>query len=1092
MRLTPWLLLVIALDLSAADDDRVRAWQDSLQLPTYRAGEASPTPQFAIFNSDVANYPYPLFNNLTKDKRERAWRTLNLENEYLLCRILPDLGGHLYSCRDKRNGREMFYANPVIKPANVGLRGAWAALGIESNFPIGHSRVSISPVDSAIREEPDGSGRAIVQDIDRVTGMQWRVEYVLRPGSTVLEQRVTLCNRSAVRWPYYWWSDAAVAFDDPATRMILPTYLVSTHTTPAEIVRWPVTVNGKDGSIVANHKDAAAWFAYGSREPFFAIYKPGSRSGLAHYADPGVMSGKKLWLWGSEQDAWVKRELTDNFPSYVEMQSGRFQNQNIFQPLDPEQSARFSEFWIPVYDVGGVTRVTRDVILNLRREPALRIELSATHAIRNADLQVVNGSKRVFETRVNLDPRATYSKILENPGDAPYTIQLVDNAGVILVRHTEGSYDAAGPDRIKLGTIPRPCPDGHPQTEAALLACGDSYESAQQWPLALADYSAGRKKFPANAELARAGGRLALNLNRFEEAVSLFSPLIATDATDAVSMYGLGLAQAMLGDDAQARLTLSRVSPSGALGSAAAVQLALLSARAKDDAGALAILKPLAVQHSGSPKIAGFVVALLRRSGHRQEALQQLNPLYAADPADNMLRFERVLLEDKDEDLWKHLAVDGERVLDLVDVYLSLGSAEDALRLLSHAWPQVAPAEVEPGAIPAAIDPLLAYYRAFVRARLGRDATQDLRTAASGFTRYVFPHRWSSLAVLNSALKANPSDAHARLLLGRLYLDQLKTDEAIAQWQEARKLDPALPELDRDLGSVLIEVRKDPAGMLMLKEGIERNPEDRELRELLARVGADQLSIPQAVPAPPRPDTQPSRPAAQPRLPDAPPPRSSSPVDVASAAMLRAAAGRADEAETMFDPKVFSSDRQPDQVRQAWIEVQLQKLLSMARAGRCPEAMSGLLQLGNENTGLGFTLYGFGRFMKLAHFQFYTAAIEFDCHDEKSARKLWARVSRMPETLPSPEFVFPILAAARLDLNSERPAIAAALQAVRAELTKADPASKPLLIYEEGMLLRASGKDEEAVSQFRQAVSSGDSMIQYLALTEMNQTFFAK
>ena len=159
---TPFLLLSAGLS-AASDDPLVHAWQDSIQLPTYRLGEA------AI--PDAANYPYPLLKNLTKDPQDRVWRTLNLENEYLFCRVLPDLGGHLYSCRDKRNGREMFYANPVIKPGDVGLRGAWAALGIESNFPVGHSRVSISPVDFAVRSDPDGAGRAIVEDIDRVTGM---------------------------------------------------------------------------------------------------------------------------------------------------------------------------------------------------------------------------------------------------------------------------------------------------------------------------------------------------------------------------------------------------------------------------------------------------------------------------------------------------------------------------------------------------------------------------------------------------------------------------------------------------------------------------------------------------------------------------------------------------------------------------------------------------------------------------------------------------------------------------------------------------------------------------------------------------------
>lgn len=196
-----------------------------------------------------------------------------------------------------------------------------------------------------------------------------------------------------------------------------------------------------------------------------------------------------------------------------------------------------------------------------------------------------------------------------------------------------------------------------------------------------------------------------------------------------------------------------------------------------------------------------------------------LNRLYDDDPADNMLRFERTLLGSEDEDLWKHLAVDGERVLNLADEYLNLGSDEDALRLLSHTYPPVSAAEIEPGAIPAVLHPMVVYYRAFFRARMGQDATEDLRTAAAGSTRYVFPNRWSSVAVLEGALKANPSDAHARLLLGRLFLNQMEVDEAIAQWQEARKLNTAFPELDRDLGQVLTEVKKCPNATRVAGEG---------------------------------------------------------------------------------------------------------------------------------------------------------------------------------------------------------------------------------------------------------------------------------
>jgi len=53
--------------------------------------------------------------------------------------VVPDLGGHLFRAVDKGSGREMFYANPSIKLAQVAYRGAWASFGIEFNFPVSHN-----------------------------------------------------------------------------------------------------------------------------------------------------------------------------------------------------------------------------------------------------------------------------------------------------------------------------------------------------------------------------------------------------------------------------------------------------------------------------------------------------------------------------------------------------------------------------------------------------------------------------------------------------------------------------------------------------------------------------------------------------------------------------------------------------------------------------------------------------------------------------------------------------------------------------------------------------------------------------------------
>src|SRR5262249_27798390 len=115
-----------------------------------------PNPPFDIFATNKFNYPYTLRESLTGQEKEIAWRALFLENEYLKCSVLPDLGGHLYTCTDKVSGQPLFYANPTIKMAQIGYRGAWAAFGIEFNFPVSHNWVSVSPVPFSTATRPDG------------------------------------------------------------------------------------------------------------------------------------------------------------------------------------------------------------------------------------------------------------------------------------------------------------------------------------------------------------------------------------------------------------------------------------------------------------------------------------------------------------------------------------------------------------------------------------------------------------------------------------------------------------------------------------------------------------------------------------------------------------------------------------------------------------------------------------------------------------------------------------------------------------------------------------------------------------------------
>ena len=96
----------------------------------------------------------------------------------------------------------------------------------------------MSPVNFAFASHEDGSASVTVGNIDRVYGMEWAVELVLRPKSTLLEEKVTLSNRSDVRHRFYWWNNAGVpAWDD--TRIVYPMRFAATHGF-TEVHPWPV------------------------------------------------------------------------------------------------------------------------------------------------------------------------------------------------------------------------------------------------------------------------------------------------------------------------------------------------------------------------------------------------------------------------------------------------------------------------------------------------------------------------------------------------------------------------------------------------------------------------------------------------------------------------------------------------------------------------------------------------------------------------------------------------------------------------------------------------------------------------------------
>ena len=550
------LPLALAAAIAAAHPSSapapVRVWESTLSLPTYQEGPPNPNPPFDLFETGRFNYPYTIRDTLTNDRRTETWRTLHLENEYLRVTVLPDLGGHLYSCVDKISGREMFYANPSIKKALIGYRGAWAALGIEFNFPVSHNWMSMSPVDFATSTRDDGSASIWVGNTDRVYGTAWRVQLTLQPGRAVLDQDVTLENPSDVRRRFYWWTNAAVEVGEDS-RLIYPTRFMASHGF-TRVDPWPVDLEGRDLSVIRNQTAGpVSMFTHGSREPFIGVYHPPSDTGVAHVAAPADLPTSKVWSWGVDADGLSWRDaLSDNRSAYIELQAGLFRNQETYAFLEPQESIRFTEHWVPVRGIGPFTRATTDAVVRVGRTSAgaLDVALNVTRERPAARLRILDGRQTVADEAVDLGPSATLTKSyagLTAPG--PYTVELTDASGAVLLRHVEGEYEGLSSDEVSVG--PQSAyqfPPARDRSEADVAALGEQHELDGNLLGAARTYRDGLARFPESFVLNRAAGRIAVTLRRNQDAVALLGKALWRTSNDPETHYYLGLAYDGVGE----------------------------------------------------------------------------------------------------------------------------------------------------------------------------------------------------------------------------------------------------------------------------------------------------------------------------------------------------------------------------------------------------------------------------------------------------------------------------------------------------------------------------------------------------------------
>jgi Tfp pilus assembly protein PilF len=209
---------------------------------------------------------------------------------------------------------------------------------------------------------------------------------------------------------------------------------------------------------------------------------------------------------------------------------------------------------------------------------------------------------------------------------------------------------------------------------------------------------------------------------------------------------------------------------------------------------------------------------VLRKLGKNIEAELLLQSTRQLDPLDCWSRH----LEGKE------LTCDLQTQLDLAHDYARAGFFDEAVSLLRDS--KAAARDLPDQSLGAR--PMVYYTLGWFYQKLGDQgsALKQFKRAAALPADYCFPARLEEIAVLESAMRANPRDARAPYYLGNLFYDRRRHEEAIRLWEKSAKLDRSFAIAWRNLGIGRFNVLKQPAqARAAYDQAFRANPADARL-----------------------------------------------------------------------------------------------------------------------------------------------------------------------------------------------------------------------------------------------------------------------
>ncbi|MET9609522.1 DUF5107 domain-containing protein [Streptomyces sp. NPDC006512] len=294
--------------------------------------------------------PVPIRDGYGRERAEREFDAVVIENGLLRVTVLPALGGRIHSLVHLPTGRELLYRNPVFQPANFALNGAWFAGGIEWNIgATGHTALSCAPLHAALVPAPDGGVMVRLWEWERLRDLPFQVDLWLPADSEFLHVGVRVRNPHERPAPVYWWSNTAVP-EGPGTRVLAPADEAWHFGYERSLRRIPVPEWEGGDRTYPTRSTYPADFFYEVRDadagrPWIASLDADGH-GLVQ-ASTARLRGRKLFVWGAGAGGrrWQEWLTEPGTGGYAEIQAGLARTQLEHVRLEP--GAEFS--WLEAY-----------------------------------------------------------------------------------------------------------------------------------------------------------------------------------------------------------------------------------------------------------------------------------------------------------------------------------------------------------------------------------------------------------------------------------------------------------------------------------------------------------------------------------------------------------------------------------------------------------------------------------------------------------------------------------------------------------------------------------------------------------------------